>query len=399
MLVENTLYALQDVTIIPAPISHVRHRAECNVYYDIPKYNNLLLEMDKCLPIFASPMASVVNEANFGIWIENKIVPILPRTEKLERRLFYAVNGMWAAFGLEEFEKHFCDYDVCKYNEDSNFVYRALIDIANGHISHLQDIIKVAKTIAKEKNYTIEIMAGNVANPETYKQLAIAGADYVRVSVGTGSVCITSSNTAVHYPMASLLDECHKVQLELKVANSNPAKIIADGGISSYSTAIKALALGADYVMMGSTLAKCFESASEFVKYTKPAKDYTPYSLTDLNNMRFGTDPYDISEAVKKELIKDYAPLVKTIFGMSTRKAQTLIALAAGKKKEEIKTKTSEGIEKEITVDYTINQWVNNFTDYLRSSMSYCNITEIEEFVGGPKVMILSESAKNSINK
>lgn len=69
------------------------------------------------------------------------------------------------------------------------------------------------------------------------------------------------------------------------------------------------------------------------------------------------------------------------------------------KKKEEIKTKTSEGIEKEITVDYTINQWVENFTDYLRSSMSYCNFTEIEKFIGGPKIMLLSESAKNSINK
>ena len=391
MIIKETLYALGDVTIIPATISDIRHRAECNVYYNIPIHDNDLSRMKRSLPIFASPMASVVNKNNFEIWAQNDIIPILPRTEQLAIRVEYAKSGRWAAFGMEEFEREFC-VDLPNIVFSDKTVYRALIDIANGHISYLQEIIKKAKKVAENSNYTIEIMAGNVANPYTYAQLAEAGADYVRCSVGTGSVCITSSNTAVHYPMASLLDECKQI----KESNGYECKIIADGGISSYSTAIKALALGADYVMMGSTLAKCFESASEFVNATKPSKDYTPYSLTDLNNMRFD---HDVTEAAKKEIIKDYAPLVKTIFGMSTRKAQTLIALAAGKKKEEIKTKTSEGIEKEITVDYTINQWVENFTDYLRSSMSYCNFTEIEKFIGGPKIMLLSESAKNSINK
>lgn len=394
MIRKETLYALGDVTIIPAKISDIRHRAECNVYYNIPEYNNDLSRMKRSLPIFASPMASVVNKDNFEIWAQNDIIPILPRTEQLPIRVEYAKSGRWAAFGMEEFEREFC-IDLPNIVFSDKTVYRVLIDIANGHISYLQEIIKKAKKVAENSNYTIEIMAGNVANPETYAELAKAGADYVRCSVGTGSVCITSSNTAVHYPMASLIDECRKIKDQI----GYDCKIIADGGISSYSTAIKALALGADYVMMGSTLAKCFESASEFVNATKPSKDYTPYSLTDLNNMRFGTDACDISEAAKKEIIKDYAPLVKTIFGMSTRKAQTLIALAAGKKKEEIKTKTSEGIEKEITVDYTVNQWVENFTDYLRSSMSYCNFTEICKFVGGPEIMLLSESAKNSINK
>jgi prephenate dehydratase len=55
--------------------------------------------------------------------------------------------------------------------------------------------------------------------------------------------------------------------------------------------------------------------------------------------------------------------------------------------------------EKEITVDYTVAQWTENFIDYLRSTMSYCNFTEILDFVGGPDIMLLSESAKQSINK
>jgi hypothetical protein len=119
----------------------------------------------------------------------------------------------------------------------------------------------------------------------------------------------------------------------------------------------------------------------------RPKKEYIKKKLSEL------------SEFEKKDVIKAYAPLCKTVFGMSTRKAQTMIALAQGKKKEDIKTKTSEGIEKEITVDYTVAQWTENFIDYLRSTMSYCNFTEILDFVGGPDIMLLSESAKQSINK
>ena len=234
-------------------------------------------------------------------------------------------------------------------------------------------------------------MAGNIANPKTYLQLAEAGCDYVRCSIGSGNLCITASNTSTYMPMASLLDEC----FEYKKANQLECKIIADGGINSYSTAIKALALGADYVMMGTTLAKCFESSGEFISAERPQKEFTYLTLQELNDMRFQVG----DEMFKKKIIRDYTPLIKTIYGMSTRKAQIKIQLASGKTKDEIKTKTSEGIEKEITVDYTVNQWTENFIDYLRSSMSYCNFTEITDYIGGPEMYLLSESAKNAINK
>lgn len=188
MIIKETLYALGDVTIIPATISDIRHRAECNVYYNIPVHDNDLSRMKRSLPIFASPMASVVNKNNFEIWAQNDIIPILPRTEQLAIRVEYAKSGRWAAFGMEEFEREFC-VDLPNIVFSDKTVYRALIDIANGHISYLQEIIKKAKKVAENSNYTIEIMAGNVANPYTYAQLAEAGADYVRCSVGTGSVC------------------------------------------------------------------------------------------------------------------------------------------------------------------------------------------------------------------
>ena len=76
--------------------------------------------------------------------------------------------------------------------------------------------------------------------------------------------CITTSNVSIHYPQASLIDECYNIkkQLLLETEDILP-KIIADGGIRNYDHVIKALALGADYVMIGSLFAQCIESAGE----------------------------------------------------------------------------------------------------------------------------------------
>lgn len=383
MLVKETLYALGDVTIIPAIESKVRHRSECNVFYTDKVTGK------QYLPIFTAPMDMVVGKENYEIWEENKIIPILPRTEVVADRINYALNTRWAAFGLDEFEELFCD--KMRANEYCNKNLRVLIDIANGHIKSLQTSITKAKTLAQEFHYNIEIMAGNIANPDTYLKLAKAGCDYVRCSIGSGGVCITSSNTSTHMPMASLLNGCWLLKHEYHL----DCKIIADGGINSYANAIKALALGADYVMMGSVLAKCFESMGEFISAERTSKEFTYDPLSELNEMRFRFG----DESEKKKIIREFTLLTKPFYGMSTRKAQIKIQLALGKTKDEIKTKTSEGIEKVITVEYTVNQWTNNFIDYLRSSMSYCNFTEISEYVGGPKLCLLSESAKNAINK
>lgn len=374
MIVKETLYALDDVTLIPEPCSKVRHRAKCNIF------------RNGDLPIFIAPMDSVVNIRNFHIYKDNNLIPILPRTEIIGDRWNYAISNKWAAFSLEEFDKYFArNFD---YKKGTNI--KVLIDIANGHIEALQDSIKKAKELAKENEYTIEIMAGNVANPYTYVALAKAGADYVRVSVGSGQCCITSSNTSVHYPMASLIDNC----ASLKKLYDLKAKIIADGGISSYSRAIKALALGADYVMIGTTLAKCYESASPFINVKTEKQDIIDgFNISVLNDAIWNPA---LTEEQKKEIIRKYRP-TKLVYGMSTKRAQRKIALAQGI--ETPKLKTSEGIEREIPVEYTLHQWVENFSDYLRSAMSYCNKTEIEDFISNSTLMLLSESAKNSINK
>lgn len=190
------------------------------------------------------------------------------------------------------------------------------------------------------------------------------------------SACITASNTSIHYPMASLIKECYEISLSL----DNPAKIIADGGVKGFSDVIKCLALGADYVMCGSIFNKMLESSGET---TVISSNLYIYNVDEIVNQ---FDPI-----VKRWFDKGDVKLSKKYYGMSTRKAQAEI--------NGISTKTSEGIEKTFDVEYTMPQWVENFSDYLKSAMSYTSRSEIEKFVGNVDTIVVSNNSYNSVNK
>ena len=219
-------YSYNDIMIVPATISYISSRSQCNPY-----------TMYNYLPIFTAPMASVVSEDNYTIFNDNKIYPIIPRNIPFVYRLELINKGIWCAFSLMEADALY-EYEL---NDNS----KILIDIANGHMKKLYDVAKKLKLKCK----TYQIMVGNIANPDTYLYISenyYEYVDYIRVGIGGGNGCITSSNTGIHYPIASLIQECKKI----KDAVGGP-KIVADGGIRNYSDIIKALVLGADYVMVG----------------------------------------------------------------------------------------------------------------------------------------------------
>ena len=128
-----------------------------------------------------------------------------------------------------------------------------LIDIANGHMSKLIVLIEEIKRLWPH----LKLMVGNIANPETFVNLGMAGADYIRCSIGSGAGCTTASNVSINYPLGSLISECYILRKQYGLKT----KIVADGGMRNYSDVIKALGLGADYVMIGSIFNKAIESA------------------------------------------------------------------------------------------------------------------------------------------
>ena len=374
---KERLYCLDDICIIPAASSEISHRKECNPYY-VESENYITWQT---LPIFAAPMSTVVSEQNYDTFLTNNITPILPRNISIEDRCLNLAQGRWVAVSLVEFRMIMASASYRRFEFDNKTQYKILIDIANGHMKELHKIIREAKATAKELNIKLWIMAGNVASPEAFTELCEAGADFVRCSVGSGSLCSTSVHTAIHYPLASLIDKCFKI----KETYGYETKIIADGGINSYNRAITALALGADYVMIGTAFSKAIESAGVIEVHDSWLSRFFKKTLYP-DNLRLRYDDKKLRKFIKKHKLK------KTVFGMSTRNAQALIDPNAVKK-------TSEGVVRTVDVEYTLAQWTENFTDYLRSAMSYCNIKEIRDFVGGPEVGIMTPSAYLAYNK
>jgi IMP dehydrogenase len=127
-----------------------------------------------------------------------------------------------------------------------------LVDIANGHSQFAVDAVK---NLRKLLGNTVHIMAGNVATYDGFAALSDAGADSIRVGIGGGSACTTRIVSGHGIPtLASIID------IRNKISKGSGASLIADGGIRYPGDAAKAMAAGADAIMLGGLLAGTEES-------------------------------------------------------------------------------------------------------------------------------------------
>jgi GMP reductase len=338
-----------DILITPAIVTDIRSRSEVNPF----KENGLL-------PIITAPMDTVVDESNSDLFMSHKLNICLPRGEKRTQ------NNMFQAYSLTQFVDEFILKNVIDTIDEPIHV---LIDTANGHILELIEATRVAKETYGNK---MVLMVGNIANPHTYKLLSNVGANYIRVGIGNGQGCLTTQQLGIGYPMASLIRECYYAALTLE----NPAKIVADGGMKDYSDIIKALALGADYVMLGSILNKCAESCGQ--SFLKGNGNPVPISTSEaINHFKRG----DLGEST----------IIKEFRGMSTKEVQ--------KKWGNEVLKTSEGVVRYRPVEYTLEGWVDNFESYLRSAMSYVNARNLDEFINNSEFINITNNAYNRFKK
>lgn len=382
MILNTKGYAYNDVTIVPAEISNISSRSECNPYIKNTE-----------LPIFTAPMASVVDDVNYQMFINYGITSIIPRNIDIKTRILLMNKEIWVALSLKEFEDLFITHYKDRIDECCNHYY-ICVDIANGHMKSLYDKCLVAKIHANYNKYGLTIMTGNIANPETYKWICnfndtsnIKVIDYIRCGIGSGAGCITSSNTSIHYPMASLIDECYQIYKHYKNYTSKDIcpEIIADGGIRNYSDVIKALALGANYVMIGGLFSQCIESAGKKIigDYQFFIDDYEDLRI-DANNEWYGRRKF-----IKNE--RYIGNIYVKFFGMASADGQKSIS---GRK-----TKTAEGITKMLPVKYKLSSWIENMTSYLCSAMSYTNCKTLKEFRGKQTLIPNSISEIQSVNK
>lgn len=153
------------------------------------------------------------------------------------------------------------------------------VDVAHGHHKKVIDLVRTIK-----REYPAwKIIAGNVATAEGTVDLIEAGADAIKIGIGPGSVCTTRVVTGVGVPQLSAIIEC---SLAAKPFNR---PIIADGGIRSAGDIVKALAAGADVVMLGSLLAGTDEAPGDIIDTGrgKRVKRYQGQSIFGTNDALF----------------------------------------------------------------------------------------------------------------
>lgn len=275
------------------------------------------------LPIITAPMFSVVNEENYQVFLDNKIHVCLPR--KITYKASDFNDKYFTAISLDDFKRLFID---CReIFVVANKVKQVCIDTANGNIPALHDAIIEAKKI---HGSNLIIMAGNVSSEAAFMKLSKTGVDYIRVGIGGGGGCNTTSNTAVgQEDLSKLVSSCYNYRLKMRwdlenmgnnyelffkqkgipkemhdnlfedVKNTAKVKIVADG-ISSYVdkcikdhnfndngyAAINSLLYaGADLVMCGKLFVQCLESAGQKAfKYRHAELNYeTDITFADNN--------------------------------------------------------------------------------------------------------------------
>lgn len=212
------------------------------------------------IPIISSPMDTVtqapmalemLKNGGLGILhrynsVSEQVEMVREMREQLEQTSSSKVNNIAAAIGVSG------DYLTRARALFDAGVRVFCVDVAHGH----HTLVKAALANLKDAfGESAHIMAGNVATASAFTDLESWGADSIRVGVGGGSICSTRIQTGHGLPTLSSVIRCAAV--------ATTAKIIADGGIKNSGDIVKALAAGADMVMLGSLLAGTDETPGD----------------------------------------------------------------------------------------------------------------------------------------
>lgn len=208
-----------------------------------------------------------------------------------------------------------------------------VIDTAHAHSKRVKDALK----ILMEKFPDVEIVVGNVGTAEATKDLIELGVSAIKVGIGPGSICTTRIISGVGVPQITAIQNCARVAKEYGIP------VIADGGIKYSGDATKALAAGADSVMIGSLFAGVDESPGELILYQ--GRYYKTYrGMGSLSAMQHGSrDRY---------------------FQDTTSEVEKLVP---------------EGIEGRVPYRGNLSQTVYQLIGGLKAGMGYCGCKTIKE--------------------
>ncbi len=297
-----------DISLIPTEVSRIKTRKEVNTKTEF-------LEHKLTLPLLSSPMESVT-----GIEMakELSLLGCLGIINRFDSSLKEIIGDKQNSNGIKAVSVALnSELSTIQELADSSSII--CIDTANANNS---EVLK--KTEQIKSNFDVKVIVGNIAHGGSLSQLVDAGADAVRVGIGSGSVCTTSIQTGIGIGQVSSLLNVYFAREEKKL----DIKIIADGGIKGAGDIAKAIAVGADAVMVGRLLAGTRETPGEVIRYND-------------------------------QLWKKYRGSAS--FGVK------------------MKNEFIEGEETMVPYKGVVKNVINAISDGLKSSMSYMNCLNIEE--------------------
>tara|TARA_Y100001972_G_scaffold129049_1_gene193737 strand:+ start:7946 stop:8986 length:1041 start_codon:yes stop_codon:yes gene_type:complete len=241
-----------DFLLVPQ-YSDIESRSEINTQV---KVGDLLLGT----PIIASPMSTVTEAYMINALTNLNTLGIIHRynTVSFQKKLLSFIQDndfKSAAIGVTGDYKERLEELV---SEGLRFV---CIDIAHG--DHI--LMKNAIEYVKSKYPELFVIAGNISTSSGYERLSSWGADAIRLSVGSGSICTTRIQTGHGIPTMQAIINAYTSKKRLMDENKHAALIVADGGIKNSGDIVKCLAVGADLVMLGSMLSGTKESPGKVI--------------------------------------------------------------------------------------------------------------------------------------
>jgi IMP dehydrogenase len=220
-----------------------------------------------------------------------------------------------------------------------------VVDTAHGHSKGVLEMVKKIK-----KKFGIEVIAGNVATAEATVDLINAGADGIKVGIGAGSICTTRVIAGVGVPQLTAIIDCAKAAEKYKIP------VIADGGIKQTGDVPKAIAAGANSVMVGGMLAGTDETPGEKVLYE--GRSFKVYrGMGSIEAMKEGS---------KDRYFQDM--------------------------EDDIKKLVPEGIEGIVPYKGPLKDTIYQIIGGLRASMGYCGAKDINAMRSKTKFMRITNS-------
>ena len=230
--------SFDDVLLVPQ-YSDIESRSQVSLDCKLGKIN-------LSLPVISSPMDTVTEDKmsieiseHGGVGVVHRYNTVEGQCNMINRAYYAGVVNIGAAVGMGS--------DCLERSESvvkagANIV---CIDVAHGHHAMME---RTLKSLKDKFGDDVHIMAGNVATLEGFDALASWGANSVRVGIGGGSICSTRLVSGHGIPTLQSVLDCSQTE-------HSDVSIIADGGIKTTGDMVKALAAGADFVMVGSMLA------------------------------------------------------------------------------------------------------------------------------------------------